>query len=67
LIVTSDYHTRRALRTFQREAPDYEFSVAAAYDANEFGGQWWRHRQWAKVNFEEWLRLIWWELVDRWR
>jgi hypothetical protein len=67
LIVTSDYHTRRALHTFQREAPDCEFSVAAAYDPNEFGVQWWRHRQWAKVDFDEWLRLIWWELVDRWR
>jgi hypothetical protein len=41
--------------------------VAAAYDPNEFGVQWWRHRQWAKVDFDEWLRLIWWELVDRWR
>jgi hypothetical protein len=29
--------------------------------------QWWQHREWAKVNFEEWSKLIWWELVDRWR
>jgi DUF218 domain len=66
LLVTSDYHTRRALSIFNRiSAADY--SVAAAFDTSEFGVQWWRHREWAKVNFEEWLKLIWWELVDRWR
>jgi len=66
LLVTSDYHTRRALSIFKRELPA-DYSVAAASNANEFGVQWWRHREWAKVNFEEWLKLIWWELVDRWR
>jgi len=66
LLVTSDFHTRRALSIFKRELPA-DYSVAAASDASEFGVQWWRHRQWAKVNFDEWSRLIWWELVDRWR
>jgi hypothetical protein len=66
LLVTSDFHTRRALSIFNRVLPG-EYSVAAAFDAREFGVQWWRHREWAKVNFDEWLKLIWWELVDRWR
>jgi hypothetical protein len=66
LLVTSDYHTRRALSIFSRVSPA-DYSVAAVFDASEFGVQWWRHREWAKVNFEEWLKLIWWELVDRWR
>jgi uncharacterized SAM-binding protein YcdF (DUF218 family) len=66
LLVTSDFHTRRALSIFNRVLPA-EYSVAAAFDAGEFGVQWWRHREWAKVNFDEWLRLLWWELVDRWR
>jgi hypothetical protein len=66
LLVTSDYHTRRALNIFRREAPAYSFSVAAARDPNEFGARWWRKREWAKVNFYEWLRLLWWEIVDRW-
>ncbi len=65
LLVTSDYHTRRALSIFSRILRA-DYSIAAAFDAREFGVQWWRHRQWAKVNFEEWLKLIWWELVDRW-
>jgi hypothetical protein len=66
LLVTSDYHTRRALSIFSRALPA-DYSVAAVFDDREFGVQWWRHREWAKVNFEEWLKLIWWELVDRWR
>ena len=66
LLVTSDYHTRRALLIFNRVAPA-EYSVAAASDPREFGVQWWQHRQWAKTNAEEWAKLAWWELVDRWR
>ena len=67
LLVTSDYHTRRALSTFSWEAPNYDYSVAAVFDPREFGMAWWRHREWAKTNFYEWLRLLWWEVVDRWR
>jgi hypothetical protein len=66
LMVTSDFHTRRALSIFSRVLPA-DYSVAAVFDEREFGVQWWRHREWAKVNFEEWSKLIWWELVDRWR
>lgn len=66
LIVTSDFHTRRALSEFRKELPQYIFHVAAAYDPTQFGEQWWRHRQWAKTNVDEWFRLLWWELVDRW-
>jgi uncharacterized SAM-binding protein YcdF (DUF218 family) len=67
LLVTSDFHTRRALRVFQKQFPQLNFVVAAAYDPGQFGIAWWRHRQWAKTAADEWLRLIWWEMVDRWR
>ncbi len=67
LLVTSDYHTRRALAIFRHELKDRNFSVAAAYDSNTFGEQWWRHREWAKTGLGEWTKLIWWEVVDRWR
>src|SRR6266498_3782949 len=66
LLVTSDYHTRRALSIFRRELKGSEISVAAASDPAQFGGQWWKHRQWAKVNFDEWAKLMWWQLVDSW-
>src|SRR5215470_4207302 len=66
LLVTSDFHTRRSLSIFHKEAPEWMFSVAAAYDDTQFGQQWWRHWQWAKTNVDEWLRMFWWEGVDRW-
>jgi uncharacterized SAM-binding protein YcdF (DUF218 family) len=67
LIVTSEFHTRRALSIFRRELPGKIFSVAAAYDNRQFDTHWWRHRQWAKTCVDEWMRLAWWEAVDRWR
>jgi DUF218 domain len=67
LIVTSDFHTRRARSVFQHEIPGLEFNMAAAHNPAEFGVLWWRQREWAKTNLYEWMRLIWWELVDRWR
>ncbi len=67
LLVTSDYHTRRALSIYRTRFPDFTFSVAAAYDPKQFGARWWRHRQWAKTYVDEWLRLLWWEAVERWR
>jgi hypothetical protein len=66
LLVTSEFHTRRALSVFRKQQPDFAFQVAAAYDPTQFGERWWRHRQWAKTNLDEWLRLLWWECVDRW-
>ena len=67
LVVTSDYHTRRALSTFEHELPQYTIYVAAASDPGQFNATWWKRRQWAKMNFDEWIRLAWWEAVDRWR
>ena len=67
LIVTSDFHTRRALSTFRHEIPGKSFSVAAARDDTQFGTRWWTRRQWAKTYVDEWLRLLWWTAIDRWR
>ena len=67
LLVTSDFHTRRALTIFRHEIPGVEFSAAAAYDPAQYGPKWWQHRQWAKTFFDESVRLVWWYAVDRWR
>lgn len=67
LVVTSDFHTRRALATFRRLIPGKTFSVAAAFDDTQFGTHWWRRRQWAKAFLDEWMKLLWWMAVDRWR
>jgi uncharacterized SAM-binding protein YcdF (DUF218 family) len=66
-LVTSDYHTRRAISIFRHMVLGYGYSVAAAFDSREFGVRWWEHREWAKTNLGEWTKLVWWELVDRWR
>jgi len=67
LIVTSDFHTRRALSIFRHEVHGKTFSIAAAHDDAQFGTRWWTHRQWAKTCADEWLKLLWWNAVDRWR
>jgi hypothetical protein len=67
LIVTSDYHTRRSLSIFRHEVHGKSFSVAAARDDTQFGTRWWTDRQWAKTCLDEWLRLVWWNAVERWR
>ncbi len=67
LLVTSDYHTRRAYSIFSHRLPEYRWSVAAARDDYTFGEKWWRKREWAKTALAEYARLLWWELVDRWR
>jgi hypothetical protein len=67
LIVTSEFHTRRALSIFRHEIRGKSFSVAAARDERQFGTRWWTHRQWAKVCLEEWLRMLWWSGIERWQ
>jgi hypothetical protein len=67
LIVTSDFHSRRALSIFQREIPGRRYSIASSWDEEKFGVRWWTHREWAKTFIDEWLRLIWWTSVDQWR
>jgi DUF218 domain len=67
LIVTSAFHTRRALSIFRHEVRGKSFSVSASHDSEQFGARWWTHRQWAKTCVDEWLRLLWWSAVDRWR
>ena len=67
LIVTSEFHTCRALLIFRHRLPQYEFSIAAARNPAQFGERWWTNREWAKTTFDEWLKLVWFEAVDRWR
>jgi len=67
LLVTSDWHTARAGSVFKHRLPQFHWSVAAARDPRLFGTRWWRRREWAKTTFLEWLRVVWWNGIDRWR
>jgi uncharacterized SAM-binding protein YcdF (DUF218 family) len=67
LVVTSEYHTRRALSILQNRLPQYHLYTYAAPDPYFFGQRWWQTREWAKTTYAEWQRYLWWQLVDRWR
>ena len=74
LIVTSAYHSRRALAIFKKRLPQYQWHVAAVGGPLEPGrpwlrtaDKWWKNRRWAKTVFDEWQKWIWWLAVDRWR
>jgi DUF218 domain len=66
LLVTSDYHSRRALSVFTNRLSSYQWYVAPATDPAQFGVRWWQRREWAKNDVREWQKLMWWEVVERW-
>jgi uncharacterized SAM-binding protein YcdF (DUF218 family) len=58
LLVTSDYHTRRAGKIYRTAAPDLQFVVVAAPDTSFTAGGWWHNRQGEKIAFNEWLKTL---------
>jgi len=67
VLVTDDYHTRRALSIFRRRLPNQHWSAAATANPQLFGLPWWKNRTWAKTYLMECQKLLYWELWDRWR
>ena len=64
-IVTSDYHTRRALSVARKVYPRYTWTAAAADNGLLSVPRWWTDRTIAKNVFLEWQKLLWWEIVER--
>ncbi|HET9406847.1 MAG TPA: YdcF family protein [Candidatus Sulfotelmatobacter sp.] len=61
VIVTSNYHTRRARLLWRRTThnePNLHLSVYGVADP-EYQLPWWRHRQAAKIWVMEFLKLVW--------
>jgi uncharacterized SAM-binding protein YcdF (DUF218 family) len=58
LLVTSDYHTRRAGRIFRAAAPDLTFVVVAAPAVNFTPDGWWHSREGQKAAFNEWTKTV---------
>ena len=58
LLVTSDFHTRRAGRIFRSAAPDLTFFVVAAPDHDFTASGWWRSREGRKVFVIEWMKTV---------
>jgi uncharacterized SAM-binding protein YcdF (DUF218 family) len=58
LLVTSDYHTRRAGAIFRATAPDLQFVVVAAPDQSFRADAWWRSREARKTVLYEWMKTV---------
>jgi uncharacterized SAM-binding protein YcdF (DUF218 family) len=57
-LVTSNFHTRRAARTFRALAPDMEVHVIAAPDRYFTPNGWWKEREGRKTFFMEWAKTV---------
>jgi uncharacterized SAM-binding protein YcdF (DUF218 family) len=58
LLVTSDYHTRRAAGYFRTLAGDMDMRVIAAPDEFYRWDSWWRSREAQKIFFLEWSKTV---------
>jgi uncharacterized SAM-binding protein YcdF (DUF218 family) len=58
LLVTSNFHTRRAGRIFRRAAPDLTFIVFASPDEDFTPDGWWRDRNAQKIFLVEWEKIV---------
>jgi uncharacterized SAM-binding protein YcdF (DUF218 family) len=58
LLVTSDFHTRRAGKIFRATAPDLTFYVVAAPDAHFTVQGWWHDREGRKTFVLEWEKTV---------
>ena len=61
IVVTSEFHTRRARSIFRRVFAGSGISVRVhpAYDSAYWDPHWWRRRRWAKTFFIEAMALAW--------
>ena len=58
LLVTSDYHTRRAGKLFRKAARGLDMRVIAAPDQYFRWNSWWRNREAAKTFYIEWSKTV---------
>jgi len=58
IIVTSNFHTRRARTIFQKLAPDLTVLMVAAPDKYFTADGWWRNREGQKTFLVEWEKTV---------
>lgn len=58
LLVTSDYHTRRAGRYFRQLADGLDMRVIAVPDEFYRWNSWWRSREGQKIFYMEWSKTV---------
>ncbi len=58
LLVTSDFHTRRAAKIFRSLVPDVEVHVIAAPEEYFRPDSWWKNREGRKTFLLEWVKTV---------
>jgi uncharacterized SAM-binding protein YcdF (DUF218 family) len=58
ILVTSNFHTRRAGAIYRRLAPDLKIMVVAAPDQNFTANGWWHNREAQKTFLMEWEKTV---------
>ena len=58
ILVTSNFHTRRASKIYHSAAPDIPFCVVASLDHDFTPDGWWHTREGRKIAFTEWLKTV---------
>ena len=57
ILVTTEFHTRRAGEIFRRQAPDLEVRVVAPNDTLRWDN-WWTERESRKTFLLEWTKTV---------
>lgn len=58
LLVTSNFHTRRAAAIFRQEAPGLTFHVIGSPDPYFTPDGWWKNREGKKIFVGEWTKTV---------
>jgi uncharacterized SAM-binding protein YcdF (DUF218 family) len=58
LLVTSDFHTRRAGAVFRDVTPDISYIVVGTPDDYFSARGWWRDREGRKITLLEWTKTV---------
>ena len=58
LVVTSNFHTRRAERMYHEAVPDLDITVVGAPDTYFSPEAWWKNREGQKTFLYEWMKTI---------
>ena len=58
ILVTSNFHTRRAAAIYRKAAPDLPFCVVAARCQDFDPDSWWQQREGRKTAFLEWCKSL---------
>ena len=66
IIVTSNYHTWRTKRVYDKEWKDGDvlFYISPAYSSQFHPDEWWKHRADSRTFFYEFSKIIWYTLAE---